>query len=102
VLHDAFDEASKPEYYYEVSGKMCAERAARLTETKTDDRWQITCPVMKPSELRTWLVRLHWATQDVVRQLVEMGYSDKEYYENSDAGRAGTRVNPNWPARNCS
>ena len=97
-LHDAFDAASKREHYYDVSGELCKKRAEALTNAEVDDRWHITCPVMKQSELRTWLVRLHWAIQDVVRKLVEFGCSDDKYYEKCGASRAGTRVRSQLPA----
>ena len=95
-LHSALDEASKPEHYYQVADCLCSTRAAALLDV--DPRKSI-CPVMKPTELRTWLVRLHRAVQRVVRCLVRLGCSeaDRHYYVDVGAKRAGSRVRTRPP-----
>jgi hypothetical protein len=88
-LHGAVDAAARPRLYYRVDEKLCTERASAMN--CYDDRKSI-CPVMKPGEARTWLVRVHWAVQRIVRALAAMGCSDTEYKEIGTAKRAGTRV----------
>jgi hypothetical protein len=89
ALYDGIEEAAKyPDYYYKIDEELCKRRAGSLN---LDSGRQSVCPVMKPSHLRTYLVRLNTAVCEVVRLLRDEGYWDARQ-AGDDQHRVGTRV----------